>query len=66
MGTVVEKAVSEQDVPVLQAAVVLAAALFLIINLAVDLVYPALDPRLRKARGRATVTSAQYAQLREA
>lgn len=48
VGTVVQKAVSEQDVPVLQAAVVLAAALFLAINLVVDLVYPALDPRLRR------------------
>lgn len=47
VGTVVQKAVSEQDVPVLQAAVVLAAALFLVINLVVDLVYPVLDPRLR-------------------
>ncbi|MET8796483.1 ABC transporter permease [Nocardia sp. NPDC004568] len=49
VGSVVEKAVGEQDVPVLQAAVVLAAALFLAINLVVDLVYPALDPRLRPA-----------------
>ncbi|RRQ27186.1 ABC transporter permease [Rhodococcus sp. Eu-32] len=65
VGTVVEKAVSEQDVPVLQAAVVLAAALFLIINLIVDLVYPALDPRLRGARGSITVTPAQYAKQRE-
>ncbi|GAA5052472.1 ABC transporter permease [Nocardia callitridis] len=47
VGTVVQKAVSEQDVPVLQAAVVLAAALFLAVNLAVDLIYPVLDPRLR-------------------
>lgn len=47
VGTVVQKAVGEQDVPVLQATVVLAAALFLAINLAVDLIYPLLDPRLR-------------------
>ncbi|GGL02658.1 ABC transporter permease [Nocardia jinanensis] len=49
VGTIVEKAVGEQDVPVLQAVVVLAAALFLAINLVVDLVYPVLDPRLRPA-----------------
>ncbi|OZD10830.1 MULTISPECIES: ABC transporter permease [Nocardiaceae] len=48
VGSVVEKAVGEQDVPVLQAAVVLAAVLFLAINLVVDLVYPVLDPRLRR------------------
>ncbi|WP_019928496.1 ABC transporter permease [Nocardia sp. BMG111209] len=47
VGTVIEKAVTEQDVPVLQAAVVLAAVLFLAINLIVDLIYPVLDPRLR-------------------
>lgn len=47
VGTVVQKAVSEQDVPVLQAVVVLAAAVFLVINLIVDLLYPVLDPRLR-------------------
>ncbi|SNS76949.1 ABC transporter permease [Rhodococcoides kyotonense] len=63
VGTVVEKAVSEQDVPVLQAAVVLAAALFLIINLVVDLVYPVMDPRLRGGRA---VTSVQYTKQREA
>lgn len=48
VGSIVEKAVGEQDVPVLQAAVVLAAVLFLAINLVVDLVYPVLDPRLRR------------------
>jgi peptide/nickel transport system permease protein len=48
VGTVIELAVIDQDVPVLQAAVTLAAVLFLLINLAVDLVYPVLDPRLRR------------------
>lgn len=49
LGTVIELAVIDQDVPVLQAAVVLAAVLFLAINLVVDLVYPVLDPRLRRS-----------------
>ncbi|MGV9796691.1 ABC transporter permease [Mycobacterium sp. NPDC003449] len=48
VGSIIELAATEQDVPVLQAAVTLAAVLFLLINLAVDLVYPVLDPRLRK------------------
>ncbi|AKS33106.1 ABC transporter permease [Mycolicibacterium goodii] len=52
VGTVIELAVVDQDVPVLQAAVVLAAVLFLLINLVVDLVYPVLDPRLRRATGK--------------
>lgn len=48
VGTVIELAVINQDVPVLQAAVTLAAVLFLAINLVVDLSYPVLDPRLRR------------------
>lgn len=48
VGSIIELAATEQDVPVLQAAVTLAAVLFLLINLAVDLVYPILDPRLRQ------------------
>ncbi|MGU3499579.1 ABC transporter permease [Mycobacterium sp. C31M] len=47
VGSIIEVAATEQDVPVLQAAVTLAAVLFLVINLIVDLVYPVLDPRLR-------------------
>jgi peptide/nickel transport system permease protein len=49
VGSIIEVAATEQDVPVLQAAVTLAAVLFLVINLLVDLVYPVLDPRLRVA-----------------
>ncbi len=48
VGSIIEVAATEQDVPVLQAAVTLAAVLFLLINLVVDLVYPVLDPRLRQ------------------
>ncbi|MFT4028156.1 MAG: ABC transporter permease [Novosphingobium sp.] len=49
VGTVIEAAATTQDVPVLQAVVTLAAAVFLIINLIVDLIYPSLDPRIGKA-----------------
>lgn len=49
IGSIIETAATEQDVPVLLAAVTLAAVLFLVINLVIDLVYPVLDPRLRKA-----------------
>ncbi|WP_024803185.1 ABC transporter permease [Nocardia sp. BMG51109] len=52
IGSVIEKAVTNKDVPVLQGGVVLAAVVFLVINLIVDLTYPLLDPRLRRsARG---------------
>jgi len=47
IGSVVETAVLNQDVPVLQAAVTLAAIVFITINLFTDLIYPILDPRLR-------------------
>ncbi|MDF0586061.1 ABC transporter permease [Tsukamurella sp. 8F] len=49
LGKVIETAATDQDVPVLQAVVTLAALIFLAINLVVDLVYPVLDPRLRRA-----------------
>jgi peptide/nickel transport system permease protein len=52
LGTVIETAATTQDVPVLQAAVTLAAVVFLVINLLVDLVYPVLDPRLRRTPAR--------------
>jgi peptide/nickel transport system permease protein len=52
LGTVIETAATSQDVPVLQAAVTMAAVLFLLINLIIDLSYPLLDPRLRRAAAR--------------
>ncbi|CAB3893081.1 Glutathione transport system permease protein GsiC [Achromobacter insuavis] len=50
MGSLVQSAVAVQDFPVLQAVVSLAAAVFVIVNLLADLVYPKLDPRLRGTR----------------
>lgn len=47
VGTLVQKAVAAQDVPVLLAAVVLSALVFVLVNLVIDLFYPLLDPRLR-------------------
>jgi peptide/nickel transport system permease protein len=51
IGGLTEKAVSNQDLSVLQAVVVISAAAFVAINLAVDLAYPFLDPRLRTRNG---------------
>lgn len=51
IGGLTEKAVSNQDLSVLQAVVVISAAAFVTINLAVDLAYPLLDPRLRTRNG---------------
>ena len=52
LGTLTQQAVASQDVAVLQAIVVISAAAFVVINLAIDLVYPLLDPRLAKADAR--------------
>ncbi|MBM7773135.1 peptide/nickel transport system permease protein [Actinokineospora baliensis] len=46
IGRVTASAVTAQDIPVVQAVIVLAALFFVLINLAVDLLYPVLDPRL--------------------
>ncbi|MDM0025373.1 ABC transporter permease [Variovorax saccharolyticus] len=47
LGSLTQQAVGNQDTAVLQAIVVISAAAFVLINLAVDLLYPVLDPRLR-------------------
>jgi len=46
IGTLAQESVLTQDVPVVQAIVVLAAAVFVGVNLVVDLLYPLLDPRI--------------------
>jgi peptide/nickel transport system permease protein len=51
IGSLVERSVSSQDLPVLQAVVTLAAVVFVVVNLLADLVYPLLDPRVRLRPG---------------
>lgn len=46
VGRATAIAVQQQDIPVVQAVVLFAAAVFVLANLAVDLVYPLLDPRI--------------------
>lgn len=48
VGRVTTAAVNGQDIPVVQAVIVLAAFFFVAVNLAVDLLYPLLDPRVRQ------------------
>lgn len=52
LGRLTQQAVANQDVAVLQAIVVLSAGAFVLINLAVDLIYPLLDPRLSSFKER--------------
>ncbi|HVE47812.1 MAG TPA: ABC transporter permease [Acidimicrobiales bacterium] len=50
MGTLVERAVSARDYPLLQGCFILLAVVVLIANLAVELTYSKLDPRVRRRR----------------
>lgn len=51
IGSLVQRSVTTQDLPVLQAVVSLAAVVFVLVNLIADLVYPLLDPRVRLLGG---------------
>jgi peptide/nickel transport system permease protein len=46
LGRLTVSAVSVQDIPLVQGIVVFAAAVFVSVNLLVDLIYPVLDPRI--------------------
>ena len=50
IGALTVDAVANRDTSVLLAIVVLAAAVFVLINLIVDLLYPVLDVRLRERK----------------
>ena len=52
IGSLVQRSVTTQDLPVLQAIVTLAAVIFVVVNLVADLVYPLLDPRVRLGEAR--------------
>ena len=47
LGSLVQRSVSTQDLPVLQAVVSLAAVVYVLVNLIADLTYPLLDPRVK-------------------
>lgn len=51
VGRLTVTAVNGQDIPLVQGLVLLAAAVFVAVNLVVDLLYPLLDPRLRVVGG---------------
>lgn len=48
LGRLVYEAVAARDYPVIQGAVLLIGALFLLINLLVDILYAVVDPRIRQ------------------
>ena len=47
VGRLVFNAINQRDIPVVQAAVVVFSLLFVLLNLAVDVVYTLIDPRIR-------------------
>lgn len=48
VGRIIMQAIQAQDFPVIQAGVALVAAIFILINLLVDLLYGMLDPRISR------------------
>jgi peptide/nickel transport system permease protein len=49
LGRLIVGAVAERDYPLVQAAILLATLVFVLVNTAVDLLYTAIDPRARSA-----------------
>ena len=47
IGRLVFNAINQRDIPVVQASVILIAAIFILLNLVVDLIYARLDPRVK-------------------
>ncbi|WOF22781.1 ABC transporter permease [Microbacterium betulae] len=48
LGRLLQTAVDAQDIPMVQALVVLTAVAFAVVNLVVDLLYPVIDPRIAR------------------
>jgi peptide/nickel transport system permease protein len=54
VGRILQDAVANQDIALVQAFVLLIAALYVVVNFVVDLLYPLLDPRIVMDRDRPT------------
>lgn len=50
MGTLMVSSIQTGDVPVVQAAVLLVAVLYVVVNATIDIAYGYLDPRIRRGR----------------
>ncbi|MDY0909606.1 ABC transporter permease [Microbacterium sp. CFBP9034] len=55
LGRVTLTAITDRDLPVITGIILLSALVFVVVNLVVELTYPLLDPRLRRAPSGATV-----------
>ena len=47
LGQLAVTAISQRDIPLVQGVILVFALMFALVNLAVDLLYGALDPRIR-------------------
>jgi peptide/nickel transport system permease protein len=51
LGTIVVQSILKRDIPVIQGGILLIAAIFVLVNLVVDVSYSFLDPRIRTGEG---------------
>lgn len=51
LGTIVVQSILKRDIPVIQGGIVMIAAIFVLVNLVVDVSYSFLDPRIRTGEG---------------
>lgn len=49
IGRLLQQSVDRQDIPIVQAIVIVSALAYALVNLAADLVHPLVDPRIRRA-----------------
>jgi peptide/nickel transport system permease protein len=63
LGRLTSASVAAQDIPVVQGLVLFGAAVFVIVNLAVDLLYPLLDPRIGRVGSRRRRARNQFVEV---
>jgi peptide/nickel transport system permease protein len=50
LGSLAIEAIRQRNTPVIQATVLVTGAMFIVINILVDMVLPLLDPRIREGQ----------------
>jgi peptide/nickel transport system permease protein len=50
LGSTTIEAIQQADMPVVQAGILVTGAMFILLNLLVDMVLPILDPRIRESQ----------------
>ncbi|MFZ2175977.1 MAG: ABC transporter permease subunit, partial [Rhodococcus sp. (in: high G+C Gram-positive bacteria)] len=65
VGRLTQTSVMAQDIPVVQGIVVLTSVVFVVVNLAVDLLYPLIDPRIVGSHRTREAASAERVEQEE-